>query len=60
MGKHDEVCITHRAYSRGLFAEGALDLLSWQHLRRRKLAGKLVSVADYAKDLMVGIRVEPS
>lgn len=59
LGKHDEVSITHRAYSRGLFAEGALDLLTWQNARRKKLAGKLVSVTDYAKDLMMGVRAEP-
>lgn len=59
LGKHDEICITHRAYSRGLFAEGALDLVEWQHARRKKLAGKLVNVSDYANDLMMGIRTEP-
>ncbi|MEY4632208.1 MAG: hypothetical protein RIQ81_2328 [Pseudomonadota bacterium] len=51
MGKHDEIAITHRAYSRGLFAEGALDLAAWQQQRRKKLASKLIDISAYARDL---------
>lgn len=51
LGKHEEITVTHRAYSRGLFAEGALDLVLWQHQRRKKIASKVIDVSAYARDL---------
>lgn len=48
MGVHDEIIITHRAYSRSLFAEGALDLAIWQHKCGSKFKSKLISLSDFA------------
>ncbi|NBQ53147.1 MAG: hypothetical protein EBU49_06150 [Proteobacteria bacterium] len=48
MGIHDEIIITHRAYSRSLFAEGALDLAIWQHKCGSKFKSKLISLSDFA------------
>ena len=48
MGTHDEIIITHRAFSRSLFAEGALDLAIWQHKSGSKFKSKLISLSDYA------------
>ena len=47
MGVHDEIIVTHRAYSRGLFAEGALDLAAWQHKNGSRFKEKLITLSDY-------------
>lgn len=48
MGSHDEIILTHRAYSRSLFAEGALDLAIWLHSSGSRFKSKLISLSDFA------------
>lgn len=48
MGKNDDIILTHRAYSRGLFAEGALDLARWLHDNRKKFRSTMLTLDDFA------------
>jgi len=51
MGSHDEIILTHRASSRGLFADGALDLAAWLHRSGHKFKSRLISLPEYAASL---------
>lgn len=48
MGQNDEIILTHRAYSRSLFAEGALDMAKWLHANRSRFKSKILSLEDFA------------
>lgn len=52
MGLHDEIVVTHRAYSRGLFAEGALDLATWLHQKGHQFKSRVISLSDYSGSLV--------
>lgn len=51
MGSHDEIILTHRAGSRSLFAEGALDLAQWMHHSGLKFKSRLISLPEYAASI---------
>ncbi|NDE14747.1 hypothetical protein EBZ80_07450 [bacterium] len=51
MGSHDEIILTHRASSRGLFADGALDLAGWLNRSGQKFKSRLISLPEYAASL---------
>lgn len=51
LGSHDEIILTHRASSRSLFAEGALDLAKWLHFSGHDFRSRLISLPEYAASL---------
>ena len=48
MGEHEELVIQHRAFSRALFAEGALQLSRWLGTKKLGMFYELSDVYDEA------------